>query len=435
MLPRLPEVGRRRAAQTFRSLRTPNFRRYVAAQLASTTGLAMQQVGQAWLVLELTGSGVSLGATVALQFLPLMVLGPWAGFLADRSDKRRLLLATQGAAGALALVLWALTATGMVTVTLVYLLALATGLTQALDLPARHAFVIEMVGPTDVANAVALNSATFNAGRLLGPAAAGLLIAAVGTAACFLLNAVSYLPVLAALARMDTEALHRQAPVPRAAGAVRAGLRHVWATPELRLPLAMVAVVGTLGFNFVVVLPLLARQTLGGGPALYGSLTALVGLGSLVGALGAASRARPTTTVLLGAATAFGVLMVAAAAARHPLVLGALLVGVGLSVMVFLSTANASLQLASEPAMRGRVMALYALVFLGSTPVGGPLVGWISERWGPPAGLATGGVASLGAVAVAVLRSRRRLGTPRRFRTPRPAPEPEPAPPEVAPGP
>lgn len=395
----------------FRSLRNRNYRIYAAGQLVSTTGLAMQQVAQAWLVLELTGSGLSLGTTVALQFLPMMVLGPWAGFLADRTDKRRLLLATQSVAAGLSVVLWILTATGVITVALIYLLALLLGTTHALDMPARQSFVIEMVGPRDVSNAIGLNSATFNTGRLLGPALAGLLIASVGTAICFLLNAVSYLAVLWALASMDTTKLLAQERPPRSPGAVRAGFRYVWTTPELRMPLTMVAVVGTMGFNFVIVLPLLARETLGGGATLYGTLTALVGLGSLVGALGAASRTEPTTRVLMGAASAFGVLMVATALVRQPVAVGVLLVGVGLSVMVFLATANATLQINSAPHMRGRVMALYGLVFLGSTPVGGPLVGWISQEWGAPAGLATGGLASLVAVAVGTWR-----WSPRRVR-------------------
>jgi MFS family permease len=392
-------------SQTFRSLRTRNYRLFAAGQLISVTGLGMQQVGQAWLVVDLTGSGVALGLTAALQFLPLLVFGMWGGLLADRMDKRLLLLSTQIAAGVLALLLAAVVVAGAVELWMVFVLAFLTGAVHAVDMPARHAFVIEMVGPEDVANAVGLNSAIFNTGRLLGPAVAGVLIASVGVALCFVANGVTYLAVVAALRAMRTDELVVQPRAARAAGQVRAALRYVWTTPELRSTLLLVAVVGTLGFNFVVILPLFATQDLGGGAPMFGLLTSLMALGSLLGALGAAHRSRPTRRLLVAAAGAFGLVTVAAAAAPGPVAAGALLVGAGWSVMVFLATANATLQLASNPLMRGRVMSLYGLVFLGSTPVGGPLMGWISEQWGARAALAVAGTACLAAAAAAAVAS------------------------------
>ena len=417
--PRTTSAGRPRAAvgqatrRTFRSLAVRNYRLFFAGQLISVSGTWMQQVAQSWLVLTLTGSGLDLGVTVALQFLPILLFGMWGGVIADRFDKRRTLLAAQAAAGVLALSLWALVATGTVQLWMVYVLAFLLGVVQMVDMPTRQAFVTEMVGPVEVPNAVGLNSAMFNAGRLLGPAAAGVVISTAGVAPAFLVNAASYLAVMAALWAMRPEELHRE-PVAtgRRPGQIREGLRHVWRTPQLRSPLLLVAVVGTFGFNFQVLLPLLARDTLGGGARLYGALTAVMGLGSVVGALVAAGRERPTRALLVGSAVAFGALTLVAAAAPSALTVSAVLLAVGVSMMLFLATANATLQLNSPPAVRGRVMAVYGLVFLGSTPVGGPLLGAVAGEWGARAGLAVSGAASLAvalaAVAVPRLRLRRR---------------------------
>ena len=388
-------------ARTFRSLRNRNYRLFFGGQLVSLVGTAMQVVAQSWLVLTLTNSGVALGVTVALQFVPLLVLGIWGGVVADRFDKRRVLIGTQVASGLLAFVLWLLVATGAVALWMVYVLAFLLGLVTVVDLPTRHAFVIEMVGGDEVPNAVGLNSAVFNTGRLVGPAVAGVLIAGVGVASCFLINAISYLPVIAGLAAMRSEELFRQAPVAAGAGPVRAGLRYVWSTPQLRSTILLVAVIGAFGLNFVVVLPLLARFTLDGGPRLYGALSSAMALGSVIGALVIAGRGRPTRRLLVGGAGAFGLLTMGAAVAPTPLAVGLTLVPTGVALMLFLATANATLQLASDTAMRGRVMALYGLVFLGSTPLGGPLMGWIAEQWGARAGLAAGGAVSLAAASVA----------------------------------
>jgi MFS family permease len=397
------------AARTFRSLRVRNYRLFFFGQMVSVTGTWMQTVAQSWLVLNLTGSGVDLGLTVALQFVPMLLFGMWGGLLADRLDKRRLLVATQAAGGVLAVALWALVATGTVRLWMVYVFAFLLGVVTMVDMPTRQAFVTEMVGPDEVPNAVGLNSAMFNTGRILGPAAAGLVIAWFGVAPAFLVNGISFLAVIGGLLAMRTEELFLGTPAVRRRGEVRAGLRYVWGEPTLRSTLFLVAVLGTFGFNFVVVLPLLARYTFSGGAGLYSLFTSLMSVGSLIGALVAASRARPSRALLLGAGTAFGILMLATAAAPNPATACLLLVGVGLAVMLFLATANTTLQLSSDPAMRGRVMALYGLLFLGSTPVGGPLLGWISEQWGPRAGLALGGAFTLAAAAgVSGVRARRR---------------------------
>ena len=392
-------VGRA-TRHTFRSLRVRNYRLFFTGQLVSVSGTWMQQVALSWLVLTLTGSGLDLGVTVALQFLPMLLFGMWGGLIADRFDKRRVLVIVQAVPAGLAVLLWALVVAGAVELWMVYALAFASGLVLAVDMPTRQAFVTELVGPDDVPNAVGLNSAMFNAGRLLGPAAAAVVISAFGVAPAFLVNAVSYLVVIAAILAMRPEELWRETADDEAGGGRRPGqireaLRHVWHTPVLRSPLLLVAVVGTFGFNFGVVLPLLARYTFDGSASLYGILTGAMSLGSLLGALYAASRTRPTRRRLVGSAVAFGALSLVAAAAPTPLTATLLLVPVGLAVMLFLATANATLQLNSSPALRGRVMALYGLVFLGSTPVGGPLLGWVSEHWGARAGLALGGGVSL----------------------------------------
>jgi MFS family permease len=402
---------------TFRSLRNRNFKLYVSGQLVSVVGTAMQQVAQSWLVYDMTGSGTALGVIMALQFLPMLLFGVWGGLLADRLDKRRLLIFSQSSSGALAVALWALVATGTVQLWMVYALAFLLGCVSTVDMPTRQSFVMEMVGRDDTSNAVALNSATFNSGRLLGPAVGGLIIAGLGVGLCFLLNGLSYIGPVLALRAMRTDELVPLPRAPRAPGQVREGMRYAWRTPELRTPLLLVTVVGTFGFNFIVVLPLLANKAFGGGPRLYGALTSLMGLGSLIGALATARRNAPTRKVLVGGAAAFGAAATLVAVSPTAAVAAVLLVGVGVAMMVFLATANSTLQLESDPAMRGRVMALYGLVFLGSTPVGGPIIGWVAEHWGARAGLALGGIASFLAAVVAaapVLAGRVDVGRRRR---------------------
>ena len=293
-------------ARTFRSLRIRNYRLFFIGQLVSVTGTWMQTVAQTWLVVDLTGSGVDLGITVALQFLPMLLFGMWGGALADRSDKRRLLIGLQAASGILALILYALVATGSVELWMVYVLAFALGVVTAIDMPARQSFVIEMVGPDEIPNAVGLNSAMYNSGRILGPAAAGVTIATLGLAPAFLANALSFVAVIVALVMMRPEELHRREPAERRRGEVRAGLLYAWRDPTLRSTLLLVSVLGMFGFNFIVVLPLLAKFTFGGDAGLYSVFTSLMAFGSLAGALISASRSKPTSRMLIGSGLAFG---------------------------------------------------------------------------------------------------------------------------------
>ncbi len=397
--------ARSAAASTFRSLRVRNYRLFFFGQMVSITGTGMQTVAQGWLVLSLTGSGVALGVTVALQFLPLLLFGLWGGLIADRFDKRRTLVIAQVVPAALALTMFALVATGAVALWMVFVMAFLQGLVFMVDMPTRQSFVVEMVGPEQVPNAVGLNSAMFNIGRMVGPALAGVVIASFGLAPSFLANAASYAAVTVALLAMRPSELFPQARAERGRADIRAGVRYMWSTPALRSTLLLVAVVGTFGFNFIVVLPLLARFTLGGGPRLYGLLSAAMALGSLIGALLAARRHGPTRRMLVGSVTAFGVLTLVTAVAPTAVLVGVTLVGVGLAVMLFLTAANTTLQLTTDPSMRGRVMAVYGLVLLGSTPIGGPLLGWICNQWGARTGVAFGGLVTL-AAALGAWRSR-----------------------------
>jgi MFS family permease len=389
-----------------------NFRLFLFGHLVSSTGTWMQQVGQDWLVLRLTNAALPLGITLALQFSPMLAFGAWAGLVADRVDKRRLLLATQTAMAVLALALGALTATGAVRLWMVYTLALLLGVCTAFDMPARQSFVSEMVGPDRVVNAVGLNSASFNTARVVGPALAGGLIAAVGIAPAFFLNAVSFLAMIGGLLAMDPDRLHRRAAVERGRGQIRAGVRYVWATPALRSTILLVAVVGMLGLNYRVALPLLARFAFSGGPGAYGALAAVMAAGSVAGALVVARRGRPTPLLLTGSVAAFGLLSFAAAAAPSMLVEALLLFPIGAASLAFVATANSTMQLASEPGMRGRVMSLYGLVLLGSTPPSGLLSGWMAGQFGPRSILLLSGVSCVAAAAVAALAGRGRVEAP-----------------------
>ena len=394
--------------RTFRSLRNYNYRLYFIGQVVSMTGTWMQAVAQSWLVLQLSASSLDLGITVGLQFGPVLFLGAWAGVLADRVDKRRLLIVTQSVAAALALILGVLAATDVVTVWMIWVLAGLTGCTMALDMPSRQSFVYEMVGPDDLANAIGLNAVTINTSRVLGPALGGLLIAGLGVAPCFFLNAVSFVAVIVAMAVMRRGELRPSKPVKREPGQVRAGLKYVWGAPELRVPLVMVAVVSTLAYNFSVVLPLLTKAVYGRGPGAYGLLSAAMGVGALAGALLLASRTRPSRRLLVSSAMAFGVATLALAAVPGYTAGLVLLVPIGATAILFINTTNSLLQLNAADSMRGRVMALWAVVFLGSTPIGGPLTGLIARGLGVRAAVARGGVAALATAAGAYWALRRR---------------------------
>jgi MFS family permease len=389
-----------------------NFRLFLFGHLVSSTGTWMQQVGQDWLVLRLTDAPLPLGITLALQFAPMLAFGAWAGLVADRADKRRLLLATQTAMAVLALVLGTLTATGAVRLWMVYALALLLGVATAFDMPARQAFVSEMVGPDRIANAVGLNSASFNSARVVGPAVAGVLIAAVGIAPAFFVNAVSYLALIGGLLAMDPERLYRRAAVEPGRGQIRAGIRYVWATPVLRSTIVLVAVVGMLGLNYRVALPLLARFAFDGGPGAYGALAAIMAAGSVAGALTVARRGRPTRALLVGSVAAFGLLSFAAALAPSIVVEAAFLFPIGAASLAFVATANSTVQLSSSPEMRGRVMSLFGLVLLGSGPPSGLLSGWMAGQFGPRSILVLSGVSCVLAATVATAAGRNRSEPP-----------------------
>ena len=392
---------------TFRSLRVRNYRLFATGQAVSLSGTWGQRVAQDWLVLEITDNDpVALGVVTALQFLPVLLLGLYGGVLADRHDKRRLLVLAQGAMGVLALALAALDLSGAVQLWHVYALALGLGVATAVDTPTRQAFVSEMVGPEDLPNAVSLNSAAFNASRIVGPALAGVAIAVWGTGWVFLANGVSYGAVLVGLLMMRPAELVHPNRQPAQKGQVREGLRYVLDRRELAVPIALVFMVGTFGLNFQITLALVAKQVFETGASSFGLLTSAFAFGSLLGALASARRSGPPTPDrMLAAALVFGLLEVVVGLAPTFPTMMLLLVPTGMAVLTFTTTTNALVQLGSDAAVRGRVMALYVLVFLGGTPVGAPLVGVVADAWGPRTPLLVGGaVCALSAlVAGAVL--------------------------------
>jgi MFS family permease len=383
--------------RSFNSLEVPNYRRYFAGQLVSLSGTWMQTVAAIWVVLSLTDSGLAVGLTTALQFLPMLLFGAWGGLLADRVPKRRLLIATQALMAIPAIALFAVTAIGVVTPWMVYLAVFAMGSVNAIDNPARQSFVMEMVGPGRVVNAVSLNSVIVQMARIVGPAVAGLLIAGFGVVPCFALNALTFVAMIVALWGMDTKRLHTEPVAPREPGAIRAGLRYVLRTPELAVPLALMALVGTLGFNFQVVLPLLAKFSFDGGATTYAAMVSAMAVGSIAGALVNGAHGRTGPRLIAGGALAFGILATLAAAMPSLALEVAMLALLGAAAVTFAATINSTLQLAVEPKMRGRVMALYSVVFLGSTPIGGPLTGWLAETYDPRVPLLLAGVTGLSA--------------------------------------
>ena len=407
-----PEAVRGWEARTFDALHNRNYRNFFLGQSVSLVGTWMQSVAQAWLVLELTGSGTMLGVVVAVQTLPVLLLAPYGGVLADRSDKRRLLVATQTSFAILALILGVLTLTDAVRLWMVLAVASGLGLTNAVDNPARQAFVSEMVGSESVANAVTLNSVMTNAARAVGPAIAGVLIVTVGVGECFVVNALSFVAVIAALARMDRARLLRSRALPREPGQVVEGLRYVRRTPVLLVPLLMMALIGALSYEFQVVLPVLAQRSFHGNAEAFGFFTAAFGAGAMIGGLAIAGRPTRGMRGVVTAAGALGISMLAASVAPDMLLESVALAVVGAASVAFMSRGNTTLQLASDESMRGRVMALWAMAFLGTTPIGGPVIGWISQHLGARWGLAVGGFAALlatGLVAYPRLRARRDL--------------------------
>ena len=388
MTARLLAAGR----VTFSALEVPNYRRYISGQAISLVGTWMQMTAQAWLVLTLTGSSTALGLIVALQTLPVLLFGPYGGVIADRVDKRRLMVVLQGAMGVQALVLGLLTVTGAVTVWEIAVLAVMLGFNSAFENPARQSFMSEMVGSDHLRNAVTLNSVLVNVARAVGPAVAGILIATVGEGPCFLINAASFLAVIASLMRLDRRALMPSVPTQRNPGQLREGLRYIAATPGLLFPLLMMALVGCLGYEFQVSLPVMARSALHTGATGYGFMTSAIGIGAVLGGLLVAWRGTTGVRTLTIVVAAFGITFaLAALAPTLPLELVALAM-LGWASISFMATGNSTLQLASDPSMRGRVMSLWFVAFQGSTPIGGPLIGWIIAAAGARAGLGTGAV-------------------------------------------
>lgn len=386
---------RKTVGRTFKSLKVRNFRLFYAGQFISLSGTWMQAVAQSWLVLQLTGSGTAVGVAVAAQFTPMLLGGPWGGVVADRVDKRRALIALQAGSAGLAGLLGVLTSAGLASVWVVYVLAFFFGTIQALEVPTRQSFILEMVGHDQVSNAVSLNSVLMNISRVAGPAVAGVLIATVGIAACFYANAISYVAVIVALYLMRTHELERVEPVKREKGQLAEGFKYVWHTPAIRTTLIMMAAIGTLVFNFQTVLPVLAKLTFGGDAGTFAAFMASMGAGAVIGGLVAANREHPTFRALIAAAIALGALVSLSALSPTVLVASAAFFLVGVAGTSFIAVGNATLQVSSKPEMRGRVMALFAVAFLGSTPVGGPIVGYLSERFGARIALVVGGLAAI----------------------------------------
>jgi MFS family permease len=368
--------------QTFSSLRVRNYRLFATGAVVSNTGTWMSRIAQDWLVLSLTGSSTAVGITTALQFLPMLLFGLYGGVIADRYPKRQLLMLTQATMGLLGLVLAALTLSGHVQVWHVYLIAFLLGVVTVVDNPTRQSFVVEMVGPRDVRNAVSLNSANFQTARLVGPAVAGVLITAVGSGWAFLINGLSFAAPLIGLLLMRPAELHQVELTPRGKGQLREGLRYVAGRPDLIWPIVLIGFIGTFGFNFPIWLSAFAHTTFHAGASTYGLFNTAMAVGSLIGALLAARRATTRMRMLLGAAMIFGTVEMVAALSPSLWLFTGLLVIVGVFGITVNTTANSSVQLATAPAMRGRVMSLFMMVFVGGTPLGGPVVGWITDTYG-----------------------------------------------------
>ncbi|WP_370415990.1 MFS transporter [Streptomyces fradiae] len=395
------------AARALRALSHRDYRLFLTGHSVSVIGTWMQRVAQDWLVLDLTDDAFTVGLAAALQFLPMLLFGLWGGVLVDRWDRRRVLLATQAASGVLAAALAVVVLAGAAELWTVYALALALGFVTVLDNPARQAFVAELTAPADYVNAQALASTVHNLGRLVGPAVAGGLIAAVGPGYAFALNAVSFVPVLWGLLLIDPRATRRRLDAaPAGGGGVREGLRYVFGHPELRACLLLIGVVALLGQNFRAVLPVLARDTFDGGAATYGWLTSALGVGAVAGALGTAAARRVTIRALLLAALGFGAANALVAASPWLSLALAGMVAVGVANLAFNTLGKSLLQLGTDPGMHGRVMSLHGLVVLGSTPLGMPLLGLVCDLWGARAGMAVASSSALAAAALVLPRLR-----------------------------
>ena len=400
--PQLPEK-----VKTFAALGVRNYRLFFFGQVVSNTGTWMQRIAQDWLVLQITDSPLAVGVTTALQFLPMLLMGLWGGLIADRYPKRRLLLITQTSMGLLAAVLAVLTLTGHVQVWHIYLIAFGLGLATVVDNPSRQTFVNEMVPHELVRNAVSLNSGNFQLARMLGPAVAGVVISLVGSGWAFGINALTYLAVLAGLAMMRTSELLPQPLPKRGPGQIREGLRYVRHQPQILWTIVLVFFVGTFGYNFAIILSAYTKDVFHSGADLYGLLNTAMAAGSVVGALVAARRTTGRMSVLFGTAIAFSGMLILLGVTPWLWIFVALLVLTGLFSVTFNTLANSTVQLRTDPALRGRVMSLYMLVFMGGTPFGSVVVGAITDRWGAPLALViSGAVCVIAAAGSAVLAAR-----------------------------
>lgn len=405
---RLLRLGR----STFASLKVPNYRLYFTGQSISLIGTWMQTTAQAWLVLQLTHSATDLGLVVAIQALPVLALAPYGGVIADRVDKRKMMAVLQTCMGLQALTLGLLVALGVARFWEVCLLAVVLGLNNVFENPSRQAFIREMVGRDNLRNAITLNSVMANTGRAVGPAIAGVLIATVGVGICFLLNAASFVAVVTSLLVMDKSALRPSPPEPRAKGQLREGLSYAARTTDIAVPLIMMGLIGTLAYEFTVSLPVFATRTFHGGSEAYGFMTAFMGIGAVAGGLVTAARGRTGVRPVVIGATGFGlaILFTALAPFLDLAYLGLLFVGWG--SVSFVSVGNSTIQLSSKPTMRGRALSLWQLAFQGTTPIGGPAIGWVISESEPRTGLLVGAASCFVAVAsgLALARHRRRTG-------------------------
>ena len=394
----------------FRALKVFNYRLWVTGALVSNIGTWMQRVAQDWLVLTVLthNSGTAAGITTGLQFLPIVFLGPFAGLLGDRVNKRKLLLCTQTAMGLCALLLGLLVVTHSVELWHVYVLALLLGVASAFDAPSRQAFVSEVVAKADVPNAVALNSASFNLARLAGPGVAGLVIAAFGTGPAFLINAASFAAVIVSLWRMRVSELQPSVRVPRAKGQIREGFSYIRQRPDLMMIMVLVFMIGTFGMNFQITNALMATTIFHLGPGEYGLLGSVMAVGTLAAALLAARRKNMRMAYIVGGALAFGVTVAIAAFMPSYALYALALIPVGLASLTFMNACNTTVQLTTDSAMRGRVLAVYMAVLQGGTPIGAPLVGWIATEFGARWSLGIGAVVAIASALIALVMMNRR---------------------------